>query len=190
MLVNLDCLDYNIANIRAVAEASGKNIRIASKSIRVPFLMQYIREKGGNRFFHSREHCHSGVSHHCFRWASYWGNGNILCEFPSKRNNRKTYKRRNHTSLQHRGGHRSGRRRSRDSSPGSAARAAGSAGRTRPSDRCGTPWRPDTAARQGRWASDQSWSGAESRAMTNAMGQAYTIDKGFPMTQSRGGMDG
>jgi len=50
MLVNLDCLDYNIANVRALAEASGKNIRIASKSIRVPYLLQYIQERGGSSF--------------------------------------------------------------------------------------------------------------------------------------------
>jgi len=50
MLVNLDCLDYNIANVRAIAEASGKNIRIASKSIRVPYLLQYIQEQGGDHF--------------------------------------------------------------------------------------------------------------------------------------------
>jgi D-serine deaminase-like pyridoxal phosphate-dependent protein len=50
MLVNLDCLDYNIANVRAIAETSGKNIRIASKSIRVPYLLQYIKELGGNHF--------------------------------------------------------------------------------------------------------------------------------------------
>jgi len=50
MLVNMDCLDHNILQVKKVAEESGKNIRIASKSIRVPHLISYILEKGGSFF--------------------------------------------------------------------------------------------------------------------------------------------
>ena len=50
VLVNMDCLDHNIHQVRTVAEKYGKNIRIASKSIRVPYLLSYILENGGSNF--------------------------------------------------------------------------------------------------------------------------------------------
>lgn len=50
MLVNLDNLDFNIDRSRALAEKCQKKIRIASKSIRVPYLLNYILEKGGEAF--------------------------------------------------------------------------------------------------------------------------------------------
>jgi D-serine deaminase-like pyridoxal phosphate-dependent protein len=50
MLVNMDILDQNIANFKMQAEKSGKNIRIATKSIRVPELIRYIIDTGGAKF--------------------------------------------------------------------------------------------------------------------------------------------
>jgi len=50
MIVNLDCLDRNIHNISKNADKYDKNIRIASKSIRVPDIINYIQNKGGKRF--------------------------------------------------------------------------------------------------------------------------------------------
>ncbi len=50
VLVNMNCLDHNILQVRKVAEKYGKNIRIASKSIRVPYLLTYILENGGSHF--------------------------------------------------------------------------------------------------------------------------------------------
>jgi D-serine deaminase-like pyridoxal phosphate-dependent protein len=49
-VVDLDRFDENLERIRAQAEKSGKTIRIASKSIRVPFLMNRILEKGRGVF--------------------------------------------------------------------------------------------------------------------------------------------
>ena len=50
MLVDLDCLDENISRISEMVSKSGKKIRIASKSIRVPWLLEYIMKKGGPHF--------------------------------------------------------------------------------------------------------------------------------------------
>lgn len=50
MLVNMDALDQNIALFKKAAEQSGKNIRVATKSIRVPELIRYILDKGGEKF--------------------------------------------------------------------------------------------------------------------------------------------
>ena len=50
MIVDLDCLDENISRISDLVSASGKKIRIASKSVRVPALLKYIQEKGGPHF--------------------------------------------------------------------------------------------------------------------------------------------
>jgi len=50
MLVNLDCLDENISRISRTVSGFGKKIRIASKSIRVPWLLKYIIKKGGPVF--------------------------------------------------------------------------------------------------------------------------------------------
>lgn len=50
MIVDLDCLDGNISNIANIAGKYSKNIRIATKSIRVPDLIRYIQSKGGDLF--------------------------------------------------------------------------------------------------------------------------------------------
>jgi D-serine deaminase-like pyridoxal phosphate-dependent protein len=50
MAVSLDCLDENIALISETVATAGKKIRIASKSIRVPWLLEYIMRKGGQHF--------------------------------------------------------------------------------------------------------------------------------------------
>lgn len=50
MLVDLDSLDANIARIRETVEASGKRLRLATKSVRVPKLIRYIVDKGGPAF--------------------------------------------------------------------------------------------------------------------------------------------
>jgi D-serine deaminase-like pyridoxal phosphate-dependent protein len=50
MVVNLDCLDFNIAQFSKNATRHDKNIRIATKSIRVPDIIKYIQKTGGNRF--------------------------------------------------------------------------------------------------------------------------------------------
>ena len=46
MIVNLNCLDYNIARILDAATRSNKKIRIATKSIRVAQIIRYILAKG------------------------------------------------------------------------------------------------------------------------------------------------
>ncbi len=50
MLVNLDCLDENISRISEMVTGFDKKIRIASKSIRVPWLLKYIIDQGGPAF--------------------------------------------------------------------------------------------------------------------------------------------
>lgn len=50
MVVDLDCLDENIMNISKNADKYNKNIRIATKSIRIPDLIRYIQNKGGKKF--------------------------------------------------------------------------------------------------------------------------------------------
>ncbi|HSH20199.1 MAG TPA: alanine racemase, partial [Draconibacterium sp.] len=50
MIVDLNCLDENISRISEIVAGFGKKIRIASKSIRVPWLLKYILEKGGSHF--------------------------------------------------------------------------------------------------------------------------------------------
>ena len=50
MIVDLDCLDENISQISELVSGFNKKIRIASKSVRVPWLLKYIIEKGGSHF--------------------------------------------------------------------------------------------------------------------------------------------
>lgn len=50
MFVDLDSLDENISRISQIVSAAGKKIRIASKSVRVPAILKYILEKGGQHF--------------------------------------------------------------------------------------------------------------------------------------------
>lgn len=50
LVVSLPDLDANVARFRAVAEASGKKIRLATKSVRVPGLVRRILEQGGAAF--------------------------------------------------------------------------------------------------------------------------------------------
>jgi D-serine deaminase-like pyridoxal phosphate-dependent protein len=78
MVVNMDILDQNIANIRLVAEQSNKNIRIATKSIRVPELIRYIIEKGGEKF--------AGLMCYSVKEAGYLtslGFSNIFVAYPT-----------------------------------------------------------------------------------------------------------
>lgn len=48
--VDLDALDRNIDKIKSKVEKTGKTLRIASKSIRVPDLISYIMKRGGPSF--------------------------------------------------------------------------------------------------------------------------------------------
>ncbi|TNE43673.1 MAG: amino acid deaminase/aldolase [Deltaproteobacteria bacterium] len=50
MVVDLDALDENIRRIAAVVEPTGKTMRLATKSVRVPALIQRILDKGGDSF--------------------------------------------------------------------------------------------------------------------------------------------
>ncbi len=50
MLVDLESLDSNVRRLGAVAKAHGKNLRVASKSIRVPDLIRRVLEVGGEHF--------------------------------------------------------------------------------------------------------------------------------------------
>ena len=50
MVVNLDYLDKNILSVSENIDKYDKNIRIATKSIRVPDIIRYIQKKGGNKF--------------------------------------------------------------------------------------------------------------------------------------------
>ncbi len=47
MLVDLDRLDANIQRLAQVAKQHGKNLRVASKSVRVPDLLKHIQQTGG-----------------------------------------------------------------------------------------------------------------------------------------------
>ena len=51
-IVDLDALDYNISFFKKRAELTKKKVRIATKSIRVPDLIEYIGIHGGE-YFHS-----------------------------------------------------------------------------------------------------------------------------------------
>ncbi|MEP7120550.1 MAG: alanine racemase [Byssovorax sp.] len=46
-LVDLDALDHNVEALLAPVRASGKTLRIASKSIRCPVLLRYLLDRGG-----------------------------------------------------------------------------------------------------------------------------------------------
>ncbi len=50
ILVDLDVLDANVRRLGAVATEHGKNLRVASKSVRVPDLLHRIQKVGGERF--------------------------------------------------------------------------------------------------------------------------------------------
>ena len=50
MLVDLDVLDANVRRLAAVAAQHGKNLRVASKSVRVPDLLKRIVSVGGPCF--------------------------------------------------------------------------------------------------------------------------------------------
>jgi len=50
MLVDLDVLDANVRRLGQVAQRHGKRLRVASKSVRVPHLLQRILEVGGDTF--------------------------------------------------------------------------------------------------------------------------------------------
>lgn len=49
MLVDMDILDANIKALCGVAEAHGKHIRLGTKSVRVPELIEYIVKNSGER---------------------------------------------------------------------------------------------------------------------------------------------
>ena len=49
-IIDMDALDRNIERIRRKTEISGKKLRIASKSVRVPQLLKRIMENGGPSF--------------------------------------------------------------------------------------------------------------------------------------------
>ncbi len=50
MIVDLDVLDANVRRLSEVARQHGKNLRVASKSVRVPDLLKRILSVGGNHF--------------------------------------------------------------------------------------------------------------------------------------------
>ncbi len=50
MVVDLDVLDANVARLSEVAKRHGKNLRVASKSVRVPDLLKRILAVGGEHF--------------------------------------------------------------------------------------------------------------------------------------------
>ena len=50
MVVDRDCLDRNINEISRKINQYDKKIRIATKSIRVPDIIRYIQNKGGDKF--------------------------------------------------------------------------------------------------------------------------------------------
>jgi D-serine deaminase-like pyridoxal phosphate-dependent protein len=49
-LINLDALDANIATIRSWVDGTGKKIRVATKSIRVPWVLDYLRQSLGDLY--------------------------------------------------------------------------------------------------------------------------------------------
>lgn len=50
MVVDLDVLDRNVDRLVRVARSEGKPIRVASKSVRVPSLLEYVRSRCGKTF--------------------------------------------------------------------------------------------------------------------------------------------
>jgi D-serine deaminase-like pyridoxal phosphate-dependent protein len=50
MVVDLDILDANTQRLSRIAKAHGKNLRVASKSVRVPDLLRHIVKTGGEHF--------------------------------------------------------------------------------------------------------------------------------------------
>jgi len=50
MVVDLDILDANTQRLARIAQAHGKRLRVASKSVRVPELLQHILSVGGDHF--------------------------------------------------------------------------------------------------------------------------------------------
>jgi D-serine deaminase-like pyridoxal phosphate-dependent protein len=50
MIVDLDILEENTRRLARIAESHGKNLRVASKSVRVPDLLKHICRVGGERF--------------------------------------------------------------------------------------------------------------------------------------------
>lgn len=50
ILVDLDVLDANVRRLGAVAAEHGKNLRVASKSVRVPDILHRIQRVGGEHF--------------------------------------------------------------------------------------------------------------------------------------------
>lgn len=50
MVVDLDVLDANVRRLAEVAKQHGKNLRVASKSVRVPDLLKRILQVGGEHF--------------------------------------------------------------------------------------------------------------------------------------------
>jgi D-serine deaminase-like pyridoxal phosphate-dependent protein len=50
MIVELDRLDANINRIKSVLSGSDKTLRVATKSIRVPHLIEYVLSRGGPSF--------------------------------------------------------------------------------------------------------------------------------------------
>jgi len=50
MVVDLDILDANTQRLARIAQAHGKRLRVASKSVRVPELLQQILKVGGDHF--------------------------------------------------------------------------------------------------------------------------------------------
>lgn len=50
MIVDLDVLDANVRRLSQIAREHGKNLRVASKSVRVPDLLKFILQAGGEHF--------------------------------------------------------------------------------------------------------------------------------------------
>ena len=80
MVVDMEQLDRNIDLISAKSNKYGKQLRLASKSIRVPALIKYILEKGGSNYL--------GIMCFSVREAEYLaslGIENLLIAYPTVR---------------------------------------------------------------------------------------------------------
>lgn len=78
MVVDLDHLDHNITLISEKVKRANQKLRIATKSIRVPFLIDYILKKGGD--------CFEGLMCFSVDEAKYLNNegfDNLLIAYPA-----------------------------------------------------------------------------------------------------------
>lgn len=85
LVLNLDGLDHNIREVLRLAQDCGKTLRLATKSLRIPAVIRYIREQAPD-FFRGLM-CYS-VEEAGFLWqvlGESLGDGDLLVAYPTAR---------------------------------------------------------------------------------------------------------